>query len=41
MAKSETAANVQAEKPALRNERAEVHKAIWKIADDLRGKVTG
>lgn len=23
------------------NERAEVHKAIWKIADDLRGKVTG
>ena len=41
MAKSETAANVQVEKPALRNERAEVHKAIWKIADDLRGKVTG
>ena len=41
MAKSETAANVQAEKPALRNERAEVHKAICKIADDLRGKVTG
>ena len=42
MAKSETAANVQtAEKPTLRNERAEVHKAIWKIADDLRGKVTG
>lgn len=40
-AKSETAANVQAEKPTLRNERAEVHKAIWKIADDLRGKVTG
>lgn len=41
MAKSETAANVWAEKPTLRNERAEVHKAIWKIADDLRGKVTG
>ncbi len=28
-------------KAAGRNERAEVHKAIWKIADDLRGKVTG
>ena len=40
-AKSETAAKVQADKPTLRNERAEVHKAIWKIADDLRGKVTG
>ena len=29
------------EKTSGRNERAEVHKAIWKIADDLRGKVTG
>ena len=28
-------------KATIRNERAEVHKAIWKIADDLRGKVTG
>ena len=28
-------------KASGRNERAEVHKAIWKIADDLRGKVTG
>lgn len=29
------------ENTSVRNERTEVHKAIWKIADDLRGKVTG
>ncbi len=41
MEMSETAGNAQTGRAALRNERAEVHKAIWKTADELRGKVTG
>ena len=36
-----TKANSAGSQTGPLNERAEVHKAIWKIADDLRGKVTG
>ena len=41
MSKAEANSTGSHGKTTDRNERAEVHKAIWKIADDLRGKVTG
>ena len=41
MSKADAASMGSYGKASSHNERAEVHKAIWKIADDLRGKVTG